>query len=89
MKAPKLKSIPSKVVEKKSSTKENYSYNPQPSLSIDETILPEVKDWSVGKEYELIIKVKQTETRIEDYGPNKGKITARFNITKIGVTTTK
>jgi len=56
------------------------------NISIDETQLPEIKNWQVGEEYEMIVKVRQTEIREvdnwekEQYGlPEKG-IIGRFEI---------
>ena len=44
------------------------------SLNLDEMQLPAIKDWQVGEEYELVVKVRQTGTRemdkweTEEYG---------------------
>jgi hypothetical protein len=56
------------------------------SLSLDENQLPTIKDWQVGEEYEIIIKVKQTGSRlvdswdIEQYGYKEGDVKADFDI---------
>lgn len=56
------------------------------SLSIDEMQLPAVKDWTVGEEYEIVIKVRQTGVRevdswdIEEYGYKEGDVRAEFEI---------
>lgn len=86
-KPPKMKKIPSVVKESKSKSKsiEPYSENPQPNLYLTEKVLPEIKNWEIGKEYDLMIKVKMTGIREQDYGMDKGKVTADFKITQIGV----
>ena len=50
------------------------------TISITETELPEIKEWKIGEEYEISIKIKQTGMRIEDWGKNKGKVVAQFEI---------
>lgn len=56
------------------------------SLSLDESQLAAIKDWKVGEEYELTIKVRQTGTRevdswdMEQYGLSKGAIRSDFEI---------
>lgn len=57
-----------------------------PYFSIDITELPEAKDWKIGEEYVVTLKLRQTglniyknEHRKEDYG------SASFEITGIGV----
>lgn len=87
MKAPKLKSIPSKVVRKDSPVKMDNSYNPQPSLRLDAKILPEIKSWKVGETYKLEIEVKMTGIQQNEYGPDKESTSADFRITKIGTDT--
>jgi len=52
------------------------------TLSLSEGVLPSVKDWKVGKSYDVHLKVKQIESHIEEYGPDKGKIRAVFHILK-------
>lgn len=34
------------------------SYRPRPSLSLDANDLPAIKDWTVGKVYEVTVKAK-------------------------------
>jgi hypothetical protein len=56
------------------------------NLSIDQTQLPEVKDWQVGEEYEIVVKVRQTAMReadkwqTEEYGLPEKSIIADFEI---------
>lgn len=75
---------------KKKSEKESISsyepYDDRPRLSFKETELPAIKDWSVGKEYELKIKVKMTGSSEMDYSDDKGKIRGDFKITGVEVT---
>jgi len=35
-------------------------YRPKPSISLDATDLPAIKDWTVGKTYEITVKAKLT-----------------------------
>lgn len=50
---------------------------------------PEVKDWGVGEEYEVTVKVRQTGVREvdewdkEEYGFKAGDVTADFDIISI------
>ena len=57
-----------------------------PLFSIDIVELPEAKDWKIGQEYEITLRIRQTglsvyknESRKEDYG------SASFEITGIGI----
>lgn len=84
MKPPKLKAIPSKVERPQEKiSKPDNSYNPQPSLNLNEQILPEITDWKIGKTYTLTVEVKMTGIRHSEYGHDKGKASADFKITKI------
>lgn len=86
MKAPSMKKIPSIVKETPAEVKMDHTtYNPQPSVSIDETVLPEIKKWEIGKEYCLEIKVKMTGINQRDYGHFRGKACGEFRITQIGL----
>lgn len=42
-----------------------------------------VKDWKVGEEYEVILKIKQTQTGMQKYGPMKGKTYAEFDLIEV------
>lgn len=56
------------------------------SLNLDEIQLPAIKDWQVGEEYEIVVKVRQTGMRevdswdVEEYGLPKGSVKADFEI---------
>ncbi len=66
---------------------------PKPSLSVDETDLPAIKNWVVGKTYEVTAKIKmtfQSEGSEYDYpvgmmgeASEKPKMRARFRILDI------
>lgn len=49
-----------------------------PRLSLDEKMLPAMKDWKVGEEYEITLKVKQIGAHIN----TDGKHDANFEILK-------
>lgn len=85
-KAPKLRSIPSKVVESKDQhEKEELSYNPQPCIEISESVLPEIKKWNVDGKYKCVVELQMQSIGKNDYGHDKGKMCARFKVTKIGL----
>lgn len=56
-----------------------------PNLYIDSQSLPEIKDWKVGEDYYLVVKVTQKSysMRSTDDGEMKGH--ADFDIKEIGV----
>ena len=82
-KAPKLKKLPESVAS--SPQKMQEGYDNRPTFEISETMLPAIKSWQVGEKYMLTIEVEQKESRMKDYGGDKGKVCATFKITKIGV----
>ena len=49
-------------------------------LHLSEDDLPEIKNWKVGQMYTIHLNVKQVGSRLEDYGPHKGKVFASFHI---------
>lgn len=51
-----------------------------PSLYLNSEQLSEIKDWKVGEEYMLVLKVKQTSMSERD-----DKISADFDILEVGV----
>lgn len=63
------------------------------SLNLNEMQLPAIKDWQVGEEYEIVVKVRQTAMREvdswdrEEYGLPKGSIKADFEILSASVKT--
>lgn len=83
LKAPKLKKLKAEMVK---STSE-YEYDDRPSISFKENELPEIKDWTVGKEYDVKIRVKMMDSGINEYGreEDKGKIRAGFRVVAVGV----
>lgn len=55
-----------------------------PSFSLSEKDLPELKDWEVGKKYNLEIEVEQIGKEKNSYmTDNKNEIMGRFKIVKI------
>jgi hypothetical protein len=65
------------------------SYRPKPTISVDATDLPALKDWQVGKTYELTVKAKlvfmsegdeYSEYEDED---RKRPTRARFRVVKV------
>lgn len=54
-----------------------------PSFSIYEKHLKDIKEWEVGKEYNLKLKVKMVRKEITDY--NDDKIESRFEILKVSI----
>ncbi len=55
-----------------------------PTVCLNDKALPEIKDWEVGEEYYLVLKVEQTrkDMNSDDGGENWH---ADFNIKEIGV----
>ena len=58
--------------------------NNQPSISLDSDTLPDIKDWDIGKEYVVVMRLKQVSS---DMSANEKKENcyARFEIKEIGV----
>ena len=58
----------------------------KPTLFLSEKDLPEIKSWKTGKEYDLILHVKQTNSSEDIKHPETGKnmkkplVTARFEV---------
>jgi len=74
---------PIKIKAKKNTEINNIPYKPTFYLSSQE--LPAIKDWQVGKEYELLIKVKQIALR-ENLDEKGGKkFNADFEIQSIAL----
>lgn len=56
-----------------SKASEVVSYRPKPSLSLDANDLPAIKDWKVGKTYEITVKAKLTfMSEGDEYGDYDG-----------------
>lgn len=64
-------------------------WRPKPTLSVDAEDLPEIKEWSVGKTYTMVVKAKMTEVRSSDddeYADGDGykrPTSARFRIVSV------
>lgn len=54
----------------------------KPSFSIDATTLPAIKDWKVGKKYQIILDVEQTSLSKDEYSEGDNTLRARFKILK-------
>ena len=64
----------------------DYKFDPRPSFSVDLKDLPQMKDFKVGEEYCLEVKVKMEDYRSSlDNQSGKEKTSASFRITSIGV----
>lgn len=71
-----------KIKIKKSKPTEATSYYPE--FTLDEKQLPDIKDWEVGKKYNLEIEVEMTgQNKSQHDDPNKLK--GSFKITKVEV----
>jgi len=90
MKTPPLKKIPEKkvIVDNDYKTLENGKtervVDPRPEFSVTEEVMPQIKDWVVGKKYRMEVEVEMVGSRIEDWGDDKGKLKANFKISGIG-----
>lgn len=51
----------------------------KPSISLDSKCLPEIKDWKVGKTYEIHLKVRETGVHEDDFD-NKKRLHATFDV---------
>ena len=72
----KLKKIP---VESYGDLKEkNRKY--LPTLYLDEKQVPDIKDWEVGGEYDIVIRVKQTSKNENHLEDEENNLNAGFNI---------
>lgn len=79
-----MKKIPSKEIVKDEYAKNGKrEIDPRPEFSVNETTMPQIKDWSVGKKYRFEIEVEMVGSRIQDWGDDKGKQTASFKINGI------
>jgi hypothetical protein len=67
----------------KSDTAESLnSFIDKPSLRINETDLPEIKNWNIDGEYTLTVKVKMTAISRHDYDSPK-KIWGTFDVESV------
>lgn len=55
-----------------------------PSISLDSDALPEIRDWEVGSDYYILMKVTQKSLNINDSAEFK-RADARFDIKEIAV----
>ena len=54
----------------------------KPTISLDSKVLPELKEWRVGKTYEIHLKVRQVEVHEDTLSDNKKQLHARFEVLK-------
>ncbi len=60
------------------------SYRPKPSLSLDAKDLPAIKNWTVGKTYDITVKAKLTfMSEGDEYGDEYGEDSERAERKKI------
>jgi hypothetical protein len=73
------------------------AYRPKPTLSLDAKDLPAIKDWAVGKTYEVTVKAKLVfMSEGDEYGDYEGEgkerrktQRARFRIVSVKESTKK
>lgn len=83
-KAPKMKTIPSSMKKNMDmSSEEKNTYDPRPSFSISEKVLPKINDMKVGDKCKMEMEAEMTGMQTQDWGNEKGQKTANFKITKI------
>ncbi len=64
-------------------TKSESSMLMFPHFSINTEILPEAKDWEVGKTYDITLRVKQMSISMHEHAGDKEKGDAGFDIVGI------
>jgi len=60
-----------------------------PRITLEESDLPEIKDWKVGGKYQLLITVEQMSHGKKEYGDKKGDLESSFKVTKVEAYKTK
>lgn len=84
----KLKKIPIKKPENKSSMVEMSDYDYQlsyhPNFSVNGKQIPEIKDWKVGEKYTIVIEVEMKRMSAYDNGTKK-TTDASFDVTAYAV----
>ena len=71
---------------KTESSDKPYVWDPRPCLNVKKDDLPAIEDWKVGKEYDVIVRVKMEEYRSglnSDTG--KEETRAELRVIAIGV----
>lgn len=76
-----------KVIPKKTEMVEEAS-EMYPTLFLSSDALPEIEDFEVGKDYELVLKVEQKSKNMRKEGKNN-VCSAEFSIKKAGVLESK
>ncbi len=84
-----IKRLPPPKKKKPSEEKKELAYESgydnRPTISFDETQLPQINDWTIDGEYDIVVKVQMTGISKMEYGVNKGKNSASFRIIGVGV----
>lgn len=57
----------------------------KPTIRLDSKVLPEIKEWKVGKTYEVHLKIRQVEAHEDKLSDNKKQLHARFEVLKAEV----
>jgi hypothetical protein len=57
----------------------------KPTISLDSKSLPKIKDWKVGKTYEVHLRIRETGVHEDSYGDNKKYLHATFELLKAEV----
>lgn len=53
----------------------------KPTITFTEKELPEIKDWKVGKKYELVVSVEMVGLEKDEW--DKNKLSARFKVNRV------
>lgn len=89
MKVPSMKKLAAPKPVKKSNSNKGVEvvseYDERPTLSFYQSQLPPISKWNLEDEYHLIIKVKMTGARLEEYGSKKGEMRGEFKVLAVGV----
>lgn len=72
---------PAKQLERSFEVPTSMSEPYYPGITLSEDALPEAKEWTVGEEYTIVLKVKQTGQRLN----YEEKITTDFDIKEVAV----
>ncbi len=85
MKVPSMNKIPSEKTIKLSydPKAKTEKIDPRPEFRINAEEFPDIKNWSTGSKYKLMIEVEQVGSEIGEWGDDKGKMIARFKINGI------
>jgi len=57
----------------------------KPTISLDSKVLPAIKEWRVGKTYEIHLKIREISVHEDDLADNKKQLHASFEVVKAEV----